>query len=378
MFNLKRGASFVATNPLSYVFAVLITFLCMTGVAFVANYTAGLYENFNAIRFDDGDNVVYFSGYYKASEFDETKLKGDYLKLQQYSSIFISDNSVFEYVAYDELLAENVNVRLKKGVWFTKAEKRDGEINAVIAKNDKYSAGDLITVSKNPSSVLRIRITGVLPENFSYVAFGRFSYPSDLSMLFERYSGDHSESDFFLIGEREAVEENKITSGCLYRFENLSANEMADNIAYLKSFANVASLSEMRDGNRQQIKTSLDAYIPTIVLSSLLCAASLAAISFITIGNNRKNLSVLYFCGARKKDIFAVILSYLATVFVPSAALFGIINAVVYDKLSDTSLIALPGVFLCVFAGVFLIMTCICIASALYADRNIIKTIKEE
>ena len=79
MFNLKRGASFVATNPLSYVFAVLITFLCMTGVAFVANYTAGLYENFNAIRFDDGDNVVYFSGYYKASEFDETKLKGGYL-----------------------------------------------------------------------------------------------------------------------------------------------------------------------------------------------------------------------------------------------------------------------------------------------------------
>ena len=83
---------------------------------------------------------------------------------------------------------------------------------------------------------------------------------------------------------------------------------------------------------------------------------------------------MLYFCGARKKDIFAVVLSYLATVFVPSAALFGIINAVVYDKLSDTSLIALP----CVFAGVFLIMTCICVASALYADRNIIKTIKEE
>lgn len=377
MYNFKRGVSFIATNPISYVFAIIVTVLCMTGIAFIANYVSSLYKCLNIIGFSDTENIVYVSKYYKTADFDETRLKGDFLKLKEYSGRYFSDNGIFNYVTYDEILADNILIPLEKGEWFTKTERKDGEINAVIAKNDTYTVGDLIKI-RTPSSELYIRITGVLPRNFQYVKFGGFSYPSDISMVLQRFNSEENEGDYFIIYSSDIVDENIVSRSYMYLFDNLNDNEMLQNIGYLKKFANISSLKEMRSGSINEINTTIEAYLPTILLSSLLCVASLIAISFITVGNNKKNLSILYFCGATKKDIFAVIIGYVSTIFLPTLVFFGIINGVLYDKLLNGVLIAVPWVFVVVIATAFTLMICLSVVAAHFADKNISKTIKEE
>ncbi len=376
MYNFKRGAAFIASNPFLYILSILVAVLCMTGVSFIFNYVSGLTSCLNLINFNDEKDLVYIVENYKTIDIDETKLKGIFRKSFATEGRFIDGEYCFDYVAYDRFLAKNVKIELKKGKWFTDVESKDGEVNAVIAKNDEYSVGDLITINNSTISELRIRITGVLPKSFEYVAFGAFSVPSDMSMILKRYDGNRN-SDYFLIFVDDDLG-SKNPASYMYVFDNVSESERNENTEYLRNFASVANLEEMRDGSRREIKTTLEAYLPTIVLSILLFVASSFAISFITVENNKKNLSVLRFCGAKRKDIFAVIASYVFVVFVPSIILFGIINAVVYDKLSGAGLIASPIVFSSVIAGYFSVMTVISITTAHYAEKNISRIIKED
>ena len=376
MHNFKRGASFIASNPFLYVLSILVAVLCMTGVSFIFNYVFGLTACLNSVSFSDGKDLIYVVENYKATDFDETKLKGSFRKSFANEGRFVHDGHGFDYVAYDEYLAKRVKIKLKKGKWFTDVESKDGEVNAVIAKNDEYSVGDLITINNSPKAELKIRITGVLPKSFDYVVFGAFSAPSDMSMILKRYDGNRN-ADYFLMFADDGLGSGNPTS-YMYVFDNLSEDERIENTEYLQNFASVANVEEMREGSKREIKTILEAYLPTIVLSILLFVASSFAISVITIGNNKKNLSVLCFCGARRKDIFAVIASYIVVVFVPTIIIFGIINVVIYDKLSKAGLIASPIVFSNVIIGYFSVMTVISITTSHYAEKNISKTIKEE
>lgn len=379
MFNIRKGIGLIKTNPFSFIFIVIITAFSMVAACFAANYLSSFYECLEAVDLPNKSDTYYFVRNHNSDDFEETCLKGDYYSESEYYGQFYTDNSLIDYYAYDNNLADNFRIRLKKGNWYTDVEHKFGEFNAVISENGSYSVGDLIIVNRlSDKETLHIRVTGILPDNFLYLSFGAYSYPSNADMILKSYNKTQNGNGLFIIGDKSAVAGGGNKYSKLFCFENVGDEDKIYNINYLKTFGETASISEMRNGSLVEIKNATDAFIPTVVLAALLNIASLIAIACITVLDNKKILHVLYYCGARKKDIFVVIASYFSTVFLCALTLFTIASAVLNNNLYGDIFVPKRLIFFSVLAIYFIIFELLGILISSKTNKNLATVIKEE
>lgn len=385
MFNIKSGVRMLKSNTASNIIAVLVLAFSMIALNFCLNFTGSYSLQIDLLKpFENKKSYKFLKSCSESDEFDINNLTKVKNISNCYENSFVTDNNKgINLCAYDNYLAEFAELKLDKGIWYTKVDKAENQYNAVVVKNQGYNIGDTITVTNPFENVeITLRVTGLLPESFYFLFISsRTGTPASVNYVTKLYKNDGQYKDKILcFCDYRAILNSKKTDVYYIEFdEDISEAELKNNLDYLNIYGQFYSFDEMVEGSRKENKENLQIFVPTIFLLNLLCLIGLIAIAGITVGLNKKMLSMLYYCGAKKHDVMATISTYLGIITIISIAIFSIANVFINAFYASVSyyMPARKNFWISLFSTA-LVLAVIAITLGINTNKNISKTIKEE
>lgn len=223
-------------------------------------------------------------------------------------SAYSEHRTYLELRAYPKLLNEKLNISMRKGKWLTEAQADSaGSINCVTS-NAKREIGDIISFCDSESKVrLDLRVVGVAAD--PYFCFDQ--YAGGEMLAFSQISKSTEKNELLVSGaeilwiDSEYVpqsirKQQPKTDNRLLFFEDISKEEMQENIQILKKSGSVLTAESSFDLVRQSAMYKED-------LPQVLCVWFISLVGFIcaavlVMRNSKSSFTVYRVCGASKRQ----------------------------------------------------------------------------
>ena len=256
------------------------------------------YKGYNIIN---GTNIKDENPYINFS-----KLKGLVGQENVYS--LYSYNEKFEMRIYPDLLTKMLKVPVKKGCWLSKASKDDNIVNCVTS-NPERKIGEILTFKNDDYHIdIQLKVVGIASE--PYLFFDQYQGGSSIAMTSVFSFTQKNQTDFFDV-ELLWIDDTDIfamlkehgtdTKNRLLFFENISCEEMNENIRLLKENGDVLTRSTSFD------KVRINKFIKEN-LPITLCIFGISLVGFccaliILMENANYVLAICKICGANLRQI---------------------------------------------------------------------------
>ncbi len=378
MFRLKSGYRMLTNNLPSNIIAVLVIGLSMLAVNFCVNYIKGFYTPAKMLEPLLGGYVCEIN----SAEFDAGNLAGLESISYGYTAFGLTGGKQVEINAYDKPLADLARVRLKAGSWYGDTENADGEFNAVATENSGFEPGDLLTAAIGiDAETVQLRITGILPNSFYLYRLSGLAMPASSSSAVCPYpSVDAVNNTPLVLTDCRAVEKYRDSYVGYLRFDaDISGAQLAQNLDYIKIYGDYASVAELEANSYKLASEASQLFIPMVVLLALLAVIGTAAVIGITVIQNKKMLTLLFYCGAKRRDITEIIGLYITTVFAFATTVFAVANLIINSLFAKSGTYMPDRVsFWCVLLITYVVILCAAMLLGNNSNKNISVTIKEE
>jgi hypothetical protein len=257
---------------------------------------------------------------------------------------------------------------LAKGKWIDEIEAQNGRINAVVSPNINAKIGDIITTNINGIDV-NLYVTGILNEITAVYGFRGTAVPSTCEMFFNMtdYSDESQSGTIIISSENSIFEGAKSFSSKIIIFgEGISPLNYKNNIEILGQSGLVFSLDDIFRDTKQMKQEYLFAFLPQIIILSVLSFLSLVCIGIITSLKSKKMFDIIIMCGGKVYDIFAAHLIYYFSLYIFVLAIY-LITAVAFvnPSLHKTGYQTPVRVYICVELGMFIVLALIGLISSL-------------
>jgi ABC-type antimicrobial peptide transport system permease subunit len=258
--------------------------------------------------------------------------------------------------AYNKEFAQIYKQDVSEGVWIDQAASSKDYIPIVVNRLPaELKMGSVFRIDK-----ITYKIIGVLKEPvfWSFSMFGGQTNTEDLM--------SDNQSSFFGLTIIEALSSYSQVNGALpvLQYKNMvaifqNAQDMNAAGTYISNYANMHSLSEISNNGNYVIKEFIHLYMPFYIIIFLLSLIGIIGIVSLSAIQNIRLFAILMLTGAKKRDVFCVIiLCFTFSVVVAIGLFFSMI--LVYAKvflpitMGIPSVLALLGISLLVLLGSFI------------------------
>ncbi|MCD8095917.1 MAG: hypothetical protein LUE12_07295 [Ruminococcus sp.] len=317
----------------------------------------------------DGDGL-YCSGYFIDDTSDlglltstneiKSNLKNvDFIATVNFSSLRTGINSQTNEaetayaLIYDDYSSKLFTPQIKDGIWITDSDRTADIAQAVITENNfGYDKGDVISF-ETENGTIDVEIIGVIADDEEFLAVNS-SYestePTYQYMLSRHFSCLNDELEnkgysdeeiaefleldgysrnervynqpvlFFLDSEWEKTNLLSTMSDSLFikYNDNISSDEKLYNRKYVNEQMSVLSFairfSQLRKNSKELVYNELYTLLPIMAAVYILVLLGSVSVNAINCKNNMKNYSVLFLCGAKKKNVTLISVIYNALI----------------------------------------------------------------